>query len=69
MQQAQTLTQRLANPTRFMALSATLLPWLTAAAIVLTGIGLVMGFAAPVDYQQGHTAKIMYVHVPAAWLS
>jgi heme exporter protein C len=69
MQQAQSLTQRLANPTRFMALSATLLPWITAAAAVLIVIGLVMGFAAPVDYQQGHTAKIMYVHVPAAWLS
>ncbi|RTL62725.1 MAG: heme ABC transporter permease [Hyphomicrobiales bacterium] len=69
MQQAQSLTQRLANPTRFMELSATLLPWLTVAAVVLTVIGLVMGFAAPVDYQQGHTAKIMYVHVPAAWLS
>jgi heme exporter protein C len=69
MQQAQSLTQRLANPTRFMALSATLLPWIAAAAAVLIVIGLVMGFAAPVDYQQGHTAKIMYVHVPAAWLS
>jgi heme exporter protein C len=28
-----------------------------------------MGFTAPLDYQQGHTAKIMYVHVPAAWLA
>ena len=65
----QTLTQRLANPTRFMALSARLLPWLWAGAGVLIVVGLYMGFAAPPDYQQGHSAKIMYVHVPAAWLS
>ena len=69
MQQSQTFTQRLANPTRFMALSGTVLPWVAGAAVILTIIGLVMGFSAPVDYQQGHTAKIMYVHVPAAWLS
>ena len=65
----QTLTQRLANPTRFMALSARLLPWMAGAAAMLIGVGLVMAFTAPLDYQQGHTAKIMYVHVPAAWLS
>ncbi len=73
MQQAQvptqTLTQRLANPTRFMALADRLLPWVTGAALVLIAAGLIMGFQAPVDYQQGHTAKIMYIHVPAAWLS
>ena len=66
----QTLTQRLANPTRFMALSARLLPWASAAAAVLIALGLFLAFfTAPPDYQQGHTAKIMYVHVPAAWLS
>jgi heme exporter protein C len=65
----QTLTQRLANPTRFMALSAWLLPWLWAGAGVLVAVGLYMAFASPPDYQQGHSAKIMYVHVPAAWLS
>jgi heme exporter protein C len=66
----QTLTQKLANPTRFMALSARLLPWASALAAVLIAAGLYMAFfQAPPDYQQGHTAKIMYVHVPAAWLS
>jgi heme exporter protein C len=65
----QTLTQRLANPTRFMALSARLLPWLWSIAGVVIAVGLYMAFAAPPDYQQGHSAKIMYVHVPAAWLS
>ncbi len=64
-----TLTQRLANPTRFMDLSARLLPWIAALAGVLIAIGLYMSFNAPPDYQQGHTAKIMFVHVPCAWLS
>ena len=66
----QTLTQRLANPTRFMSLSARLLPWVSGLAAALIAIGLYMAFfTAPPDYQQGHTAKIMYVHVPSAWLS
>jgi heme exporter protein C len=66
----QTLTQRLANPTRFMALSARVLPWVWAAAALLIAVGLYMAFfLAPPDYQQGHTAKIMYVHVPCAWLA
>jgi heme exporter protein C len=65
----QTLTQRLANPTRFMELSARLLPWISALACALLVVGLYMALTAPVDYQQGHAAKIMYVHVPAAWLS
>ncbi|HEX5997845.1 MAG TPA: heme ABC transporter permease [Hyphomicrobiaceae bacterium] len=65
----QSFTQRLANPTRFMALSARLLPWIAALACGLIAVGLYMSFTAPLDYQQGHAAKIMYVHVPAAWLS
>jgi heme exporter protein C len=65
----QTLTQRLANPTRFMALSSQLLPWISALAAALIAVGLYLAFTAPLDYQQGHAAKIMYVHVPAAWLA
>src|SRR5512145_1851963 len=65
----QTWTQRLANPTRFMALSARLLPWISGLACVLILVGLYMAFTAPPDYQQSHVAKIMYVHVPAAWLA
>ena len=65
----QTWTQRLANPTRFMALSGRLLPWISGAACVLIAVGLYMAFTAPPDYQQSHVAKIMYVHVPAAWLA
>jgi heme exporter protein C len=64
-----TLSQSLATPTRFMQLSARLLPWIGVAACVLLAVGLYMSFTAPLDYQQGHAAKIMFVHVPAAWLS
>src|SRR5262245_49885403 len=65
----QTITQRLANPTRFMALSGRLVPWIWVLASMLIAAGLYMALTAPLDYQQGHAAKIMYVHVPAAWLS
>ncbi|HVY41874.1 MAG TPA: heme ABC transporter permease CcmC [Hyphomicrobiaceae bacterium] len=64
-----TLTERLANPTRFMQLSRTLLPWLWVAAALLWVAGLYLAATAPPDYQHGHTVKIMFVHVPSAWLS
>ena len=64
-----TLSQSLATPTRFMQLSARLLLWIAGVACVLLAVGLYMSFTAPLDYQQGHAAKIMFVHVPAAWLS
>jgi len=60
---------RYANPKRFMDLSGKALPWLGAGAAILLGIGLYMGFTAPPDYQQGDTVKIMFVHVPAAWVA
>lgn len=60
----------LANPTRFLNLSARILPWLALVSGVLFAIGLYMVFVvAPDDYQQGQTVKIMYIHVPAAWLA
>jgi heme exporter protein C len=65
----QTWTQKYANPTQFMALSARLLPWLIGLSTVVLAAGLYMTFfRAPPDYQQGHTVKIMFVHVPSAWL-
>jgi len=65
-----TIAQRLANPTRFMDLSDRVLPWLAAAAGVLIAAGLYLAFVhAPPDYQQGHTVKIMFIHVPSAWLA
>ena len=57
------------NPTRFMALTNRVLPWLGAAAALLLGVGLFAAFfLVPPDYQQGETVRIMYIHVPAAWL-
>jgi len=60
----------LANPTRFLSLVDRLVPWLTVATLALLGIGLYLAFfVAPPDYQQGETVRIMFVHVPAAWLA
>jgi heme exporter protein C len=59
----------LANPTRFLALAGMLLPWLWGAAAPVLAIGLGWAFAAPEDYQQGITVRIMYIHVPFAWLA
>jgi heme exporter protein C len=69
-QNAQNLTSRLANPTRFMSLSAAMLPWIAGLAAILIAIGLYLAFfSAPPDYQQGQTVKIMFIHVPSAWLA
>ena len=65
----QTVTQKLANPTRFMQLSGMLLPLLWVLAAVLLAAGLYLAATAPPDYQHGHTVKIMFVHVPSAWLA
>ena len=60
----------LANPTRFLSLVDRLVPRLAAAVAVLIGVGLYLAFfVAPPDYQQGETVRIMFVHVPAAWLA
>jgi heme exporter protein C len=59
----------LANPTVFVDFTRRTLPWLAAATAVLFAVGLTLSFLAPPDYQQGETAKIMYLHVPAAWMS
>jgi heme exporter protein CcmC len=64
------LTQRLANPTRFMEHSGRVLPWLAAVSLILIAYALYLAFfVAPDDYQQGQTVKIMFIHVPAAWLA
>ena len=59
----------LASPTVFVALSRRVVPWLAAVTAALFVIGLALAFRAPPDYQQGETAKIMYLHVPAAWMA
>src|SRR5436190_19711765 len=59
----------LANPTRFLTLTARVLPWLAGLTGVLLLIGLYQSAMAPDDYQQGATVKIMFIHVPNAWLA
>ncbi len=62
--------QKFANPTRFLRLQSAIQPWVVAATIVLFAAGLYSGLVmAPPDYQQGETVRIMFVHVPAAWLA
>jgi heme exporter protein C len=59
----------LANPSFFMGLTDKVLPWLAAFTAALFAVGLYLSFTAPPDYQQGETARIMFIHVPAAWLA
>jgi heme exporter protein C len=61
---------RLASPPYFYSFSGRLLPWLTAIFIFLTIAGLYGGlYLAPPDYQQGDSYRIIYIHVPSAWMS
>ncbi|MEX0752224.1 MAG: heme ABC transporter permease [Xanthobacteraceae bacterium] len=59
----------LANPSRFLAVVEPVLPWLAAVTALALALGLNQAFlVAPDDYQQGATVKIMFLHVPSAWL-
>ena len=61
--------QYLANPTRFLKLANAVLPTVWAITIALFAVGLYGAlFTSPPDYQQGETVRIMFVHVPAAWM-
>ena len=61
---------RFANPARFLRLSAALLPWFAGLTIALFGVGLYWALIiAPADYQQGESVRIMYIHVPSAWMA
>lgn len=67
---SQSLVQRFSNPTRFMAWSEKLLPWVSGLAALVLAFGLYASFfIAPADYQQGETVRIMFIHVPSAWVS
>ncbi len=60
----------LANPARFQRLSRRVLPPVAVLATAFLALGLYLGLIeAPTDYQQGNTVRIMFVHVPAAWLA
>jgi heme exporter protein C len=61
---------KLASPPYVYGAAAALAPWLLGASAICIIYGLVAGLAfAPPDYQQGDAFRIIYVHVPAAWLS
>jgi len=59
----------LANPSRFLAFAGRLIPWLAGLTLALFIVGLALVARSPADYLQGETVRIMYIHVPAAWLS
>jgi heme exporter protein C len=62
--------QYLANPTRFLRIANAVLPYVWAITIGLFAVGLYGALVtSPQDYQQGETVRIMYVHVPAAWMA
>ena len=58
----------LANPSRFLTLANRAIPWLAGLTAIVLAIGLYQSMLAPDDYQQGATVKIMFLHVPSAWL-
>ncbi len=61
---------RFANPTRFLRFCQAVLPWAAVACVLTLGVGVTWFlFYVPADYQQGDTVRIMYVHVPAAWMA
>jgi heme exporter protein C len=61
---------RFAAPAEFYRLAGKLMPWFAAIALVLTVVGLYIGFfAAPTDAQQGESYRIIFIHVPAAWMA
>ncbi len=65
-----TMVSHLANPSVFLRLSGRILPVLYVLTAGLFAVGLYMAFfVAPPDYQQGETVRIMFVHVPSAWLA
>jgi len=58
----------LANPSRFLRAANLAIPWLGSATVLLFAFALYRAMLAPDDYQQGATVKIMFLHVPSAWL-
>ncbi|MCX7275197.1 MAG: heme ABC transporter permease CcmC [Burkholderiales bacterium] len=61
---------RFASPAAFFPLAGRLIPWFGGAAALLTAIGLYLGLVvAPTDWQQGEAYRIIFIHVPAAWMA
>jgi heme exporter protein C len=64
------MISRFANPARFMRISAKALPWCGWSTLAVLAAGLYVALVvAPPDHQQGETVRIMYIHVPAAWMA
>src|SRR5881394_183722 len=64
------MLSHLANPARFMRISGVALPWLGGVSLVVLVLGLFWSLIlAPPDYQQGETVRIMFIHVPSAWMA
>ncbi|HRJ67876.1 MAG TPA: cytochrome c biogenesis protein CcsA, partial [Alphaproteobacteria bacterium] len=62
--------RRFANPTRFLALARVVMPAAAVLCAALLALGLWLALVvSPPDYQQQETVRIMYVHVPAAWMA
>ena len=58
------------SPQKFYYFSSKIIPWAFLISLLFIGYGLYLGlFVAPLDYQQGDAFRIIYVHVPSAWLS
>lgn len=61
---------RFSSPASFYPLAGAMIPWFATAAAILAAIGLYIGFrVAPTDFQQGDVYRIIFLHVPAAWMS
>jgi len=61
---------RFAAPQTFYPMAGRLVPWFAAAAVLLGALGLVIGFGmAPTDFQQGEVYRVIFIHVPAAWMA
>ena len=61
---------KMASPRYFYSLAGRFIPWLAAACLLFILAGLYYGLIkAPPDYQQGDSYRIMFIHVPAAWMS
>lgn len=64
------MLHRFANPTRFLRLADVIQPWAAGLTLALGAAGLYFAlFSSPADYQQGETVRIMYIHVPSAWMA
>ena len=64
------MLHRFANPTRFLRIARAVQPYLAGATLLLFTVGIYLALiTSPADYQQGETVRIMYVHVPSAWMA